>query len=249
MGGAARGDKRRRQEEATRRLAAAGIAVPPRRRTSPLIMVGGVVFVAVLIGFGVLWYRNHQTVPAPAPTYSASVAGAVVTAGAGTTSIDVYEDFLCPNCERFEQRDGAAITTALNGGRLTVRYHTIAILDRSSNPAGYSTRAANAALCAAAAGIFPTYRAKLFAEQPAEGSAGLSNDQLVAFGTQLGATGDFATCVTTGARAKDVTVETAKAITDAGLLTNGQFGTPTVAANGRKIDINDSSWLVTAMGG
>lgn len=249
MGGAARGDKRRRQEEATRRLAAAGITVPPRKPTSPLLVVGVVLLVALLAGAGVFWYRTRATAAAPAPTYSATVSGAVVTAGTGRASIDVYEDFLCPNCERFEQRDGPAITTALNGGQLTVRYHTIAILDRSSDPAGYSTRAANAALCAAAVGVFPTYRAKLFAEQPVEGSAGLSDDQLVALGAQLGATGDFATCVTTGAHAKDVTVETAKAITDAGLLTNGQFGTPTVAASGRKIDINDSSWLGTALAG
>lgn len=241
MGGGARGDRRRRQDDATRRLAAAGIVVPPKRPTSPFVVVGVVVLVAVLVGAGVLWWRHRPA--APTPTYTASVADAVVTAGRGAASIDVYEDFLCPNCERFEQRDGAAITTALNAGTLTVRYHAIAILDRSSTPAGYSTRAANADLCAAAAGVFPTYHATLFAEQPDEGGAGPTDEQLIAFGTQLGATGDFAGCVTQGTHASAVTAETARATADAGLLTNGRFGTPTVAVDGKKIDLNDASWL------
>lgn len=241
MGGADRNEKARRQ-----RLAAAGIRVPEKKNNTPLIVVAVVVVVALLIGGGVLWYRSSA---APAtPTYTATVSGAVVTAGTGRPSIDVYEDFLCPNCERFEQRDGAAITTALNEGKLTVRYHPIAILDPNSRPAGYSTRAANAALCAAAAGVFPGYHQKLFDQQPAEGSAGLTNDQLVAFGTELGAKGDFATCVAKGTNAAAVKAETDKAAADPNLQSNGVFGTPTVAVNGKKIDLNDSSWLTKVIG-
>jgi protein-disulfide isomerase len=242
MGGAARNDKRRRQEEAARRLAAAGIQVPPKKNNTPLVVAGVVVVVALLIGGGLLWYRS-QSSASTTPTYTASASGAVVTAGSGGPAIDVYEDFLCPNCERFEQRDGAAITSALNSGKLTVRYHAIAILDQHSTPAGYSTRAANAAVCAAAAGVFPAYHQQLFAQQPAEGSAGLTNDQLVAIGTQAGAKGDFAGCVTKATYAAAVKAETAKAVADPNLQTSGQFGTPTVAQNGKKIDLNDASWL------
>ncbi|MEN3265436.1 thioredoxin domain-containing protein [Pseudonocardia sp.] len=247
MGGASRSGKKRRQAEASRRLAAAGIRVPPKRNRTPLIVVAVVLVVAVIVGATVL--LNQASSTNVTPTYTATASGAVVTAGTGPVTIDTYEDFLCPQCERFEQRYGNDITDALNSGQITVRFHTIAILDPSTNPPGYSTRAANAALCAVPAGIYPTYREKLFAEQPAEGSAGLSNDQLIAFGTQLGATGDFAGCVNGATNVPAVTAETNAAAADPALQTGGQFGTPTVARNGAKVDLNNSNWLKDAIAG
>ena len=59
----------------------------------------------------------------------------------------------CPNCEIFEKSYGNEIVSALNEGKLTVRYHSIAILDSRTTPPGYSTRASNAALCAVPAGL------------------------------------------------------------------------------------------------
>ena len=247
MGGAQRGDKKRRQAEADRRLAAAGIRVPPKNNRTPLIVVAVVLVVAVIIGVTVL-LNNRNSSPVT-PTYTATASGAVVTAGNGPVTIDTYEDFLCPQCERFEQRYGNDLITALNNGQVTVRFHTIAILDQSTTPPGYSTRSANAALCAAAAGIYPAYREKLFAEQPAEGSSGLTNQQLVDFGTQLGAKGDFATCVNSGTNSASVTAETNAAAATPALQTDGQFGTPTVAINGAKVDLNNSNWLKDAIAG
>ncbi|MBN9099743.1 MULTISPECIES: thioredoxin domain-containing protein [unclassified Pseudonocardia] len=248
MGGASRNDKKRRQEAANQRLAAAGIQVPAKAANrTPLIVVGVVLVVAVVIAAAVLYFRNSANGTAAAPTYTATVSGAVVTAGTGKVVVDSYEDFLCPICNQFEKRYSAQIVDALNSGKISVRYHTIAILDPSSNPAGYSTRAANAAVCSVSAGIYPAYRAKLFAEQPAEGSAGLSNEQLIKFGTDLGAKGDFAGCVNGGTNTAAVTAETKKAIADPALQTNGQFGTPTLAINGKKVDLNDSNWLKNAI--
>ena len=89
-----------------------------------------------------------------------------------------------PACERFEKHYGNDIITALNNGQITVRFHTIAILDQPHHPARLLHPRANAALCAASAGIYPAYREKLFAEQPREGSSGLTNQQLVDFGTR-----------------------------------------------------------------
>ena len=53
----------------------------------------------------------------------------MVTVGSGPVVVDVYEDYLCPICERFEERYGSDLTTALNNNQITVRYHSIAILD------------------------------------------------------------------------------------------------------------------------
>ena len=71
----------------------------------------------------------------------------------------------------------------------------------------------------------------------------------MAFGTELGATGDFAGCVTGVTHAQAVTAETEKAAADTSLQTNGQFGTPTVAVNGKRVDLNNSSWLKDAIAG
>jgi protein-disulfide isomerase len=245
MGGAQRGDKKRRQAEADRRLAAAGIRVPPKSNRTPLIVVAVVLVVAVIIGVTVL--LNNRNSSAVTPTYTATASGAVVTAGNGPVTIDTYEDFLCPQCGLFEQHYGNDIITALNNGQITVRFHTIAILDPSTTPPGYSTRAANAALCAVPAGIYPAYREKLFAEQPAEGSSGLTNEQLIQFGTELGAKGDFASCVNGATNAAAVTAETEASAANQALQTNGQFGTPTVAVGGTKIDLNNTDWLKDAI--
>jgi protein-disulfide isomerase len=182
-----------------------------------------------------------------APTYTATQSGAVVTVGSGPVVVDVYEDYLCPICERFEERYGSDLTAALNANQITVRYHSIAILDSRTTPKGYSTRAANAALCSVQAGVFPAYHAKLFASQPAEGSAGLTDAELVAFGTELKAQGDFAGCVNGATNASAVGAETDKATTTPALQTDGQFGTPTVALAGKKVDINNTSWLKDAI--
>jgi protein-disulfide isomerase len=243
MGGASRSERRRRQEAAAQRLAAAGIQVPQKRPNPSLIIVIAVMVVALAVGVVVLYLRNASAAATVTPAYPAVASGAIVTAGTGKPTIDVYEDFLCPNCEIFEKTYGNEIVTALNGGKLTVRFHSIAILDSRSNPTGYSTRAANAVLCAVAAGVYPAYHQKLFASQPAEGGAGLTDDQLVEFGTQLSAKGDFAGCVKGAKNAAAVTAETQKTVADPALQTNGVFGTPTVIANGTQVNLNNTNWL------
>jgi protein-disulfide isomerase len=248
MGGAARNEKKRRQDAAAQRLAAAGIEVPPTKAPNrTMIIVAAVLAVALVAGLAVWFLRGSGT--AATPTYTASLSGAVVTVGSGPVVVDVYEDYLCPICERFEERYGSDLTTALNNNQITVRYHSIAILDNLTTPAGYSTRAANAALCSVAAGIFPAYHKQLFDSQPAERSAGLTDAELIALGTDLGAQGDFAGCVNGATNAGAITSETEQASSTAALQTDGQFGTPTVAIGGKKIDLNDSGWLENAIAG
>lgn len=244
MGGASRNDRKRRQEESDRRLAAAGIrpqakGAPDR---TPLIVVGAVVVVAVVVGLAV-WFVNRPSAEPVTPAYASEVAGAVIAAGTGPVVIDVYEDYLCPQCERFEERYGDEFTAALNRNEITVRYHAVAILDPLTNPEGYSTRAANAAVCSVPAGIFPAYHGWLFDSQPAEGSAGLTDEELIKAGTELGATGNFAGCVMGGTNSPAIAIETGTVAADPSLRGERGFGTPTVAVDGTKIDLNRTSWL------
>ena len=159
--------------------------MPGSGRKDNRVKVGiivAVVVVAVVAAIFVVLNRPWDSSAQPvAATYPVAVDGVVVTAGQPTApvTIDVYEDFLCPFCERFETRNRDDLTAALNEGRVKVNFHALNILDARTTPPGYSTLAANAALCAVPAGIWPAYHERLFAEQPAEGSAGLTAAQLV----------------------------------------------------------------------
>lgn len=248
MSGGERNAKRRQQAEREARLAAAGIRVPQssvQKNRLPMIAAGVVLALVVVVAGG--WY--YLTTRAVTPTYTATASGAVVTAGTGPVVIDVYEDFLCPGCLALEKRDGNQIAKALNDGKLTVKYHMLGLLDARTKPAGYSTRAADASLCAAAAGIYGAYHQKLFSAQPAENSAGLTDDQLVSYGTDLGAAGDFATCVKGTTHDSAIKKETDAATSSDALKNQGAFGTPTVAKDGKRIDINASGWLDTVLAG
>lgn len=249
MGGASRSEKQRKQA-AAQRLAAAGITPkqsgPSRGTRIALIVVGAVVVVAAVVTYFILHNRTSTE-----PAFAVAVSGTIVTAGKtdAPVTVDVYEDFLCPVCERFEAKYRDDVTAALNDGKIKVNYHATAILDSQTTPAGYSTLAANSALCAVPAGIWPAYHKMLFDDQPAEKSAGLTAAQLVEKGTGLGAKGDWSTCVTGNGNAAAITAATKAAIANTALQTNGQFGTPTILVNGAKIDLNDSSWLKNAIAG
>lgn len=242
--------ERERRQAAQARLQAAGIS--PAKKSGGAargLMIGAVVLVvAVVAGLYVAWQNYAAPVE---PTYPVARDGVVVTAGnpAAPVTVDVYEDYLCPSCKQFEQIYGDEITAALNDGKAKVQYHHIAILDDRSAPPGYSSRAGNAALCAADAGIFPAYHERLHADQPAEGAAGKTVEELAALGTELGATGDFAGCVTRQAETQAMTDATDAAAADPAVAPGGRFGTPTVLVGGAKIDINDSGWLSNAING
>jgi protein-disulfide isomerase len=207
-------------------------------------VVVGVLLVAVLVA-GLAGCGSKSQVSVNYPT---TINGSIVVGGKQATNIvDVYEDYLCPFCGRFETRFGGQMAQAINDGKIQVRYHAVDILNRATNPAGYSLRAANAGICSAEVGVFPAYHAKLFDgnTQPQEGSAGLTDQQLVDLGTQVGAPASFASCVTSGKYGKTVTAETNRAAKDASLRAQGsnRFATPTITVNGKPVDLSDDNWL------
>ena len=93
--------------------------------------------------------------------------------------VDVHLDFLCPHCKTFEETQGEDLAQMAEAGEITLRVHPRPMLDDNSTPAGYSGRAANAAVCAYAedpAQWLPAQKA-LFANQP--GTSGLPDEELV----------------------------------------------------------------------
>ncbi|HKT01899.1 MAG TPA: thioredoxin domain-containing protein [Rugosimonospora sp.] len=201
-----------------------------RRRRRLVISIVAVLCVvaAGLAGLSVYEVRKPASYAVPAHA-TGDHTGIVVSPG--RVEVDLYVDYLCPNCRNFEQSAASTLDQLVSDGRIRLVYRPIAILDQNTSPTGYSSRAGSAAACAADGGRFPAYTRALYAQQPAEGSAGLSNDRLVQIGTSVGLTSpSFAQCV----RAQRY-VSWMAHNTDAAAAANIN-GTPTVLVNGRQVD-------------
>lgn len=214
-------EARRRLAELTERRRQQG-----ERRLRTVGALAGVLLVAVTgVGVGVQAARA-ATGNGPSPQSVTVADGVTVGRSSARVVLDVYEDPQCPACRQFETEAGAAIAGWIESGTAKVNYHVISFLD-SASTTRYSSRAANAMYCGADAGVFLRYHDLLFANQPAEGSAGLTYDQLVQLGRQAGATGDaFDTCVRNRPYADFVSRISEQASRD------GVLGTPTVLVDG-----------------
>ncbi|MCA2215435.1 DsbA family protein [Jidongwangia harbinensis] len=204
-----------------------------RRRTVTMwtsVSVVLVLVVAGLIGWGMLADQEKATAGALRTPAAAVDDGTAFAVGNGPVTVDVYEDFLCPICHVFENESGATLRQLATTGRITLRYHPIAILDRASNGTRYSTRSAAAAAAAAEGGKFSEYHDVLFANQPAEGSDGLDDARLVELGRSVGLNSTaFADAVT----GRTYWSWAAKATDTASA--RGVTGTPTVHVDGKAI--------------
>lgn len=112
--------------------------------------------------------------------------------------IQIYYDYLCPNCGLFEERNGDQLREWIANEAATVEYHPIAIFT-SKSPTAYPLRAANAVACVAefSPDDFFAFHEALFANQPEENTDGPSDDELVALATEagVGSIDDVAECV------------------------------------------------------
>jgi protein-disulfide isomerase len=165
----------------------------------------------------------------PANTVDGTIS--VGSADAPVT-VDLYEDFQCPNCKAFEAESGSTLAQLVAAGTVRARYHGMAFLDTSANDQ-YSTRALNAAaVVVATAGpdAFQKFHDLLFANQPAEGGSGLTYEQLVEYAGQAGATGS-----TVEQDIRELTYgDWVKTATDRASK-DGVTGTPTVLVGGTKL--------------
>ena len=100
---------------------------------------------------------------------------------AQTIDIQIYLDYLCPFCKQFEDTNSDQIASLIESGAVTYEVHPISFLDRASLGTRYSSRAANAAACVAdeSPNSFWNFNQAMFANQPAEQTAGLSDDEIV----------------------------------------------------------------------
>lgn len=197
------------------------------------VSVAVVAVIAIVIAL-VAWMNNTATDPGTAPSGSGieQSTGAVVV-GSGSQTLDVYLDFMCPICGAFENTYGKEILDLANAGTITLNIHPISILDRASQGTKFSTRAANAMYCVAEKNpdAAVPFMQTMFAQQPAEGSAGLTDQQMIDIAKGAGAEG-IDSCVTDGTYTGFVTAMTEKTPIAPGA---SGIGTPTIAVNGTVI--------------
>lgn len=171
---------RREQERKERR----------RRVLVVSVTVLAVVGIIVAIAVGVQSARDATGEAARPPT--GVVNKYAVPSGQADAPVEVaiYEDFLCPFCGDFEAASREMLKKYVDAGDVRVRYHVLSFLDREST-SHYSTRAANAlgvVLDQAGPEVALKFHNLLYENQPGEGSAGLSDKQLVDYAVEAGAT-------------------------------------------------------------
>ena len=177
--------------------AAAAMAAQRRSERRRQFLVVGAVVVALMAVVGI-GYAASSSRDTTGDTPSATPAGVtdgysvVVGEESAPTTITVYEDLQCPVCQAYEATTGDAVAKAVEAGKVKVEYRPLAFLDDASST-DYSSRALNALMVVldeSGQDAFEAYHRLLFEKQPAEGGAGLTDDQLVEYAVQAGADED-----------------------------------------------------------
>ena len=141
--------------------------------------------------------------------------------------IEIYEDFQCPACQRFESISGEYIEELITTKKAKVAFHMLSFLG------GESQIAANAAACSADQNKFLSFHKTLYANQPAENSGAWTTSYFKTLALGLGISSpDYDKCVQNQdymGWVKNVAEEGAK---------RNVNSTPTVYINGTEIDRN-----------
>jgi len=139
--------------------------------------------------------------------------------------IEIYEDFQCPACARFESIAGEYIEELITTKKAKIAFHTLSFLG------GESQIAANAAACSADEGKFLQLHKTLMANQPSENSGAWTSSYFSTLGLGLGISSpEYDKCVSDNKYMGWV-----KNVADEGAKRNIN-STPTVFINGKEID-------------
>lgn len=225
---------------------------PPAPKVKPVstrgpsgVLIGSVVVLVIALIAGLVWAVTRDGANLSAEgSANALPEGGGVSIGPGPDAdvpqLHVYGDFQCPWCGVLEQAIGADMKEKVAAEEVHLTTTLMSFLD--GRVAGEnSVRAANAALCADDQGAFLPYYQQVYANAPAEG-AGWTDDQLVAFGQQVGIEGEgldtFRSCVADRTHEDYVDAMQERANRD------GVTGTPRLFVNGTQITDEQMSGLM-----
>jgi len=153
--------------------------------------------------------------------------------------VEVYVDYQCPFCQRWEQEFGTVLTArALQpDSDLLIKQYNLAFLGESSptlDPPGASARAASAAACVLEGegpDGFTAFNAAVFA-QPDSGNPAtqFATESLTAIASGLGASNETIACIDETRHVPFIAASTQSG------FGRGVQGTPTVIVNGRTVE-------------
>jgi protein-disulfide isomerase len=174
------------------------------------------------------------------PTAKPTPSSTPGTTPASVPNIKMYLDYQCPYCQQFEAANTTQIQDWVSKGVATIEFHPISFLDPNSAN-HYSSRAANAAYCVAenSPDAFFNYNSLLYANQPAEGSAGPDNNALYQDAVNVGATNlpVIQKCINSNAYGKWIADTTTSLLTPGKTIPETKFqlnGTPFVMVNNQQ---------------
>lgn len=234
--------KAARQRSARERLAEERRrqALKQQRTRRLMITLSGLVIVALAVVITVYFVnkKDRSAYAGPIAPTSRQSDGAILMGqpGAKAPKLELFEDFQCPICHDFEKTSGNTVKRLAAEGKVNVLYYPFWLFKQRPEPIrGNSQRAANAALCAPA-GKWVQYHDLIYKHQPAEGSKGYSNKDLIGWAKELGfATPEFEQCVNGGKQQAKLDT-----MTDYAENTRKVNGTPTVLLNGQALDLNNT---------
>lgn len=162
------------------------------RRTRTLLVtaaVVGVLIVVVAVVVGLQAGRDTTGDTATAPSGAVDTYAVPLGEDGAPVTVTVYEDMMCPYCGIFEALSSERMKGYAASGDVQVRYHIVSFLDRQSEDR-YSTRSANAVaavLDTAGPEVAVAFHDALFENQPQEGGAGLSDEDMIELAVEAGA--------------------------------------------------------------
>jgi protein-disulfide isomerase len=208
-----------------------------QKRRRYVTVGGGLIILALLVAIAVTLVRAtaHEAPPGASQQSSAApsaaTAGGAIVVGSATApvKVEIYLDYMCPFCGRFERANGTELERLVTDGTIRLELHPLAFLDKASNGTRYSTRAANAVATVADRdpGAVLAFSTALYAHQPAERSAGLLDDQIAGIASGAGVPKDVVDSFTQRRFGRWVADSTSVAFSRDGIT-----GTPTVKVNG-----------------
>lgn len=174
---------------------AQAIRAQPSRRLRRTYLVGGALIAALIASIGIAMANATATQPDDAVTGAvvrpavATAAGALAVGDAkAPVRLEVFVDYMCPFCGRFEVANGAELARLVRDKTVRLELHPLAFLDETSRGAEYSTRTANAV--ATVADRTPerllAFHQALFDRQPREGTAGLTDGEIATLAREAG---------------------------------------------------------------
>jgi protein-disulfide isomerase len=191
-------------------------------------LVIGMVALVVVVGASFSYFGSKGSVSAAIPSSVSAADGYGIVFNKdvkNVPTINVYEDFQCPVCARFEAINGLTLEKAITEKKAKVVYHVLSFLGTES------ILAANAAACASDEGKYLAFHRAFYANQPAENSGAINAEFLKAIGVSIGIDSPkFAACVDNGGYSGWV-----KNVAEAGAKANVN-STPTVFVDGKELD-------------